>query len=378
MKQSFKDILAGVDRDISSKVAAKLPLWADAGLEYPSRLNLEQCSSSEAAAFKAKLSAGFGRIADLTGGLGSDTFAFSKVAESVWYNERDTALAEAVKRNMAKLGISNILFNSFDINPLTDEWLRELQSFGPDLIFLDPARRNAEGKKVFLLEDCSPDVVALLPSLLEVAPTIMVKLSPMADISMVCNRLGGHVSDVYVVGLAGECKELLCVIGCGSFENPLIHVIELGKGELTFSPEEEAVAAISYPSRDIKGFLLEPMPSVLKSGLRKLPCARFGLIKLSRDTNLYVSSDASAATESGLFKTYKILEVCSFDKQSCKSIASRYPTADVSARGIPMTSEALRTRLGVRDANNGIHIFGVGVNLSDGTSTRLLLITERV
>ena len=152
MKRSFADILQGLDGDRARKVAGKLPEWAAAGAEIPSALSLEQCSSTATAFYKAQNAASAAHLAcvlDLTGGLGVDSWAFSRVAERVVYYERDAALAEAAARNFARLGADNIEVRCETVTPETD--LPEA-----DLIYADPARRDAAGRKVFLLEDCSP------------------------------------------------------------------------------------------------------------------------------------------------------------------------------------------------------------------------------
>ena len=225
MKRSFADILQGLDSDRAQKVARKLPAWAAVdGLEIPSALSLEQCSSSATAAYKASLAgqavstSGFAAalpdpiepcpistILDLTGGLGVDSFAFSQVAERVVYFERNAELAAAAGRNFARLGAGNIEVRCEEVTPETE--LPEA-----DLIYADPARRDAAGRKVFLLEDCTPDILTLLPLLLRKAPAVLVKLSPMADLAMLAERLGPALREIHVVECDGEVKELLCLL----------------------------------------------------------------------------------------------------------------------------------------------------------------------
>ncbi len=186
---SFADILEKIVRSGSDKLAAKLPSWAGLAIEVPASLNYQQCSSEATARYKASLVPEGARVADLTGGLGADSWAFSLRASAVWYNERDSVLLDAVKKNFAALGISNVVFNGYDISLEDSGWQDDLRAFPPDVIYLDPARRDFAGKKVFLLEDCSPDVVGLMPLLLGIAPLVMVKVSPMADITMLRRRL---------------------------------------------------------------------------------------------------------------------------------------------------------------------------------------------
>ena len=208
---SFADILQSLERSGEQKLAAKLPSWAGVTIEVPASLNYQQCSGESAARYKASLLPDGACVADLTGGLGADSWAFSLRASAVWYNEREAVLLEAVKRNFAALGVSNVVFNGFDVSADSTDWQEALRAFAPDVIYLDPARRDAAGRKVFLLEDCSPDVVSLMPALLGIAPLVMVKVSPMADITMLRRRLSPWLSELHVVGADGECKELLCL-----------------------------------------------------------------------------------------------------------------------------------------------------------------------
>ena len=168
-----------------------------------------------------------GKVADLTGGLGVDSWAFSEVAEEVLYNEMNPELAAAARHNFQALGATNIFIRNCEA---TADSLEEiLGDFKPDVIFMDPARRDSVGKKVFLLEDCSPDVLKMLPQMFETSRFILLKISPMADITMVVERLdrtyesfldenhkggwnGQWVREVHVVASCGECKELLILL----------------------------------------------------------------------------------------------------------------------------------------------------------------------
>ena len=219
--------------DARKKLRRKVPEWySRTDLVYPSTLCAEQCSSSDTARYKASVArriAGLTggtacRIADLTGGLGVDSRAFSECFDEVLYNEMDPALASAAEHNFEALGAKNI--RVLNMETATSTLASILGGFKPDIIFLDPARRSSAGKKVFLLEDCRPDVLALLPGLLSACRHLLLKLSPMADIQLVTERLnrtyerflekddgsgwnGRWVREVHVVSSGGECKELL-------------------------------------------------------------------------------------------------------------------------------------------------------------------------
>ena len=407
MKRSFADILQGLDGDRARKVAGKLPEWAAAGAEIPSALSLEQCSSTATAFYKSGTAASAARLTcvlDLTGGLGVDSWAFSRVAERVVYYERDAVLAEAAARNFACLGVDNIEVRCETVTPETE--LPEA-----DLIYADPARRDAAGRKVFLLEDCTPDILTLLPRMLRKAPLVLLKLSPMADLSMLEERLGTSLGQIHIVELDGEVKELLCLLS-GAGQTPpaglVIILASLRNGlceTLCFHPHEEREAEAVYATELHPGeLLLEPCAALLKAGAFRLPCARWGLRKLAPSTHLYTgayppnppaainpfptlhpqspgagrSADADFATSpspdgAGWFKAWRIREILPFGTASFKRLKQAFPRAEITARNLPLGSEALRKKMGISPGGDA-HIFACRLN--DGSAVLLICSRE--
>ena len=362
--KSFAQILSEEQSQTKARSDAKIPLWSGLGLRYPTSLCLEQCSSQAAALYKASLLPQGCRVADLTGGLGVDSWAFSRRAKAVFYNERNPDLARVVERNFALLGVSNVTFNCFDVAPSRPDWLSALRDFGADRIYLDPARRSSVGGKVFRPQDCQPDVIALLPQLRALTPYIMVKLSPMADISVLSAAFGCFLREVHVVSLGNEVKELLCIVGPEECAEPQIRVVdcESSRCTLAFTRSEEACARsiLASDAQLVPGaWLCEPGAALLKAGAFKLCCEKFGLGKMDVSTHLYVSPQALAGTLP--FKCFRILEVLPLDKLSMRSVASRYPHADLTARNIPLSTDSLRRALGLTPGpSGGIHLFAFG------------------
>lgn len=372
MKQSFADILRRVEDDMERKVASKMPQWASAWpLEIPAALNFEQCSSTATALFKAgtaaSLLSGKGSIADLTGGLGVDSWAFSKIASKVWYNEMNEGLKDAVARNYEKLGVEGVTFNSFEISASGTAWFKSLKDFAPDLIYLDPARRSGIGKKVFLLEDCSPNVLEILPRLFELVDVVMMKLSPMADISMAASRLG-CLESVTIVSLKGEVKELLCVLRKGFDGGYSVSVRNLDDGaSFTFRPSEEASATAAYADEIQPGTILfEPSAAMMKSGAFKLLCTRFGMKKFAPSTHLYITPEPVS-----LGRSLEILEVLPLGGTNMKELGKAHPHAEVCARNIPLSSEQLRIRMGIKPGPADCRIYGCST-----ASARWLIVTK--
>ena len=337
--------------EVRRKLRVKVPQWyAVPQLRFPFRLSGEQCSSAETARYKASVALRAltreKTVADLTGGLGVDSWAFAQVASAVLYNEMRPELAAAASANFKALGLTNVRVSCAELRP---GGLREiLDGFVPDVIFLDPARRAADGRKVFRLEDCEPDVLQLLPELLAAAPRVLLKLSPMADITLVCKQLG-YVREVHVVAADGECKELLLMLERGYIGQPRTFIYEKGAVLATDEVPEETSALMG-------DLLFEPGKALLKAGAFDLPC-RYGLEKLEQHTHLYRASARVEALQP-FGKWFRILETVPLDKRSMKEVGRRYPKASVTARNIPMTSDELRKRMGVADGGP-VHVFGV-------------------
>lgn len=377
------------------KLRKKVAEWiGKTGLVYPSILCAEQCSSSDTARYKAGIAARViseyvrqksgkrGRIADLTGGLGVDSLAFSEVAEKVLYNEMNPELAAAARHNFRILGADNIIVSNAEATPDTIKDI--LGDFEPDIIFLDPARRDSSGKKVFLLEDCSPDVLRMLPGLFEASRFILLKLSPMADITMAAERLGKAYEDflgetsgsgwngqwireIHVVASGGECKELLILMDREWKGEYSLVCREDGK-TLAFTRKEAAKAIAAFPESTFARIIFEPGKSLTKAGVSNALCERFGLVKLARFTHLYTIagplSDSESEKRTEIFKdfgkVYLVREILPLNKASLRDVGRRYPHSEVSAKNIPMSSEELRKRLKVSSGDDA-HIFGARI-----------------
>ena len=386
------DVRAAVNCIISRrKLKGKLPSWwAKEELFYPNTLSAEQCSGEEAAALKAGIALGkehrTPRIADLTGGLGVDSWSFARAGAEVLYNEMNTEIYGAAQHNLPLLGVKAVFRNC----ELRQDNVGEiLGDFRPDLIYLDPARRSAGGSKVFRLGDCSPDLSTLLKPLLERAPRILAKLSPMADISRLLKELedaAGYpcVSRIHIIGSGGECKELLVEAGREAEYNPTISVHDRGRcfsfcieeernaiAVAASLPELQAAASAASSGEESRLLLFEPGSALMKAGPFKLLCQE-GMKKAGRSTQLYFTENRNLE---GLGKYFRILELMPLDKRSMKAAATSCPKAGVSARNIPMGSDELRRRLGIKDGDRN-HIFGIRCDFSDAPSGNYLLLTE--
>ena len=378
------------------KLKVKVPEWNEnPSLVFPVKLSAEQCSSSATARYKATLAEHIAHetgnirwtLADLTGGLGVDAWFFSKKASKVLYNEMQETLCNAAAHNFKVLGADNITISNHAITPCSyknPENRMEISpeelftSFIPDIVYMDPARRGEGGRKVFLIEDCTPDVLTLKDEIFGICRNMLIKLSPMADITMVCSRLGKSCREVHVVATGGECKELLIWMDREWDDDYSIIATEVrndGSGEaFTFCPsqEKEAQAETCAIIGEDGGYIFEPGKSLMKAGAFNLISNRLNVSKLGTSTHYYIANENSHVDDLRKYgKVFRILTAISLDKRTMKSVAAEFPYAEVTARNIPMDTDTLRKKLGTKSGDR-YHIFG----LRSDKEGPVLIVTE--
>lgn len=314
---------------------------------------MEQASSQATAIFKASLFKG-GTCADLTGGLGVDTFFWASSFQKVWYVERNPVLFDAARSNFQTLGCRNIHCVEADAQAFLAE-----TSVHFDFLYLDPARRDDRMGRVFKLEDCTPNVEALRPLFFEKAPSILIKAAPMLDITDGL-RVLKHAVQVWVVETGGECRELLfhlrrdAVLPTG--EVPCVCVGLHADGglkyrfEMTLQGEKEAVVEYSAPLR----YLYDPPVAVLKAGGFKTFALRYGLKKLHPATNLYTSDEVLKGVPGRCFAVEKVADYSEREVRQALPVAK----AHVAVRNFPDTADQMRRRLNVGDGGD-YYLFGI-------------------
>ena len=335
------------------KAKDKLPEWyATEGVLYPPLLSMEQCSSQWAAQFKQGLVHGQ-QLVDLTGGAGVDTYYLSQSFHQTHYVEQQASLAELAKHNFSVLGAGPI-----QIHTTTAERFLTAQHAPVDCLYLDPARRDGHARKVFQLEDCSPNVVELRDLLLTKARTVLIKTAPLLDIEATVTTLGA-VTHVYVVAVNGEVKEVLYVLSGESPAEPLITAVNLAKhAEQRFSfyrsQESQAEVAYSNPLR----YLYEPHAALMKAGAFKLTAQRLGLYKLHPNTHLYTTEHRVPDFPGRAFECQAVIP---YQK---KAVRKHLPhlKANITTRNFPDSVASIRKKLGLKD---GGEIYLFAAQLSD-------------
>lgn len=347
----------------------KLPtLAATDGIEYPVHLSMEQCSSEATARYKAQLMARLvaeatGRplsactLADITGGFGIDFMFMSRGFGRAAYIERDAALCAAACHNFTLLGMENATVECGD----GAAYIAATPHV--DALFADPARRDGHGGRTVAIADCTPDVAALLPTLLARATLTMVKLSPMLDWHKAVADLGGHVAEIHIVGTGGECKELLLVLSAAPVADPRIVCASDGQAFATTA----AATRMPCPTvdgawdgtpgtggTDVQWFLYEPNATVMKAGAFGAVAAAFGLRAVAANSHLFVGTEAVGGFPG---RRFRITDAATMNKRRMRALAAACPKANVAVRNFPLTADALRRKLGIADGGD-TYIFG--------------------
>ena len=352
----------------------KLPSWAAVeGIIYPPHLNMEQCSSEQTARYKGKVVARNFEISryrdndistkgesfvDLTGGLGVDFSFMSRPFSKRIYAERNPELCEIARHNFQLLDL--------EAEVICDNAVSFLAKMPhSNVVFLDPARRDEHGGRTYGIEDCTPNVIELLPLLKEKADTIILKLSPMLDWRKAVNDLGG-VCEVHIVSVDNECKELLLVVQKDLPSIPLLVCVD---GERTFQivpsvgthnslrgnsqfPPWELTVPPKGTFREL--YLYEPNASIMKAGCFGEVAEVFSVNPLSANSHLFVS-DHEVKDFPG--RQFVVETMTSMNKQELKQALTGIDKANIAVRNFPLTAEQLRKKLKIKDGGD-VFIFG--------------------
>jgi 16S rRNA G966 N2-methylase RsmD len=303
-KSPFEDISAtelAAQIMAKKKAEKKLPTWFNTdGIYYPSTLSIEQTSSEVAAQYKSKLAKG-NTLIDLTGGFGVDSYYFSRQIQAVTHCEINSALSQIAQNNAKALAVDNVSFFSGD--GLT--YLKQAEERF-DTIYLDPARRAEKGK-VFMLKDCTPDVVSNLDLLLAKSDRIIIKTAPLLDITAGLLELK-NVTEIHIVSIKNECKEILWVVEANADALPKIIAVTINETQKAFSfLKSENDTSASYTNNVSTGdYLFEPDAALLKSGAFNLIGNKYHLEKLHPQTQLYTSKNLNPLFPGRIFKVEEI------------------------------------------------------------------------
>lgn len=341
-KSPFQDVsMSEIVQQIKGKQTAqkKFPFLLKEGIIFPPQLNLEQASSETTALYKSQILKG-NRFVDLTSGFGIDAYYLSGNFNEVTLVEKNLELLNIVEHNWGILGRKA----SF-INQNLEDFLSTNKEYF-DVIYLDPARRDHNKNKVFLLEDLSPDILQIKDVLLATADQVIIKLSPLIDLKYLISVLPG-IFRIEIIALKNDVKEAVVFLSNEKRKKIVVNCINLESGDssftFTFGEEENTRAVYSEPEK----FIYIPNNSILKAGIFNLVSERFGLKKLHPNTHLY-TSDQKINDFPG-----RVLEMESVESKQIK----KKEQFNIISKNYPLKPEDIKKKYGIKDGGEGYLIF---------------------
>ena len=322
------------------KSEKKLPTWFSAdNIYYPAKLSIEQTSSEITAAYKANLVSG-NKIIDITGGFGIDCFYFSKQFKEVTHCEINKELSTIVNHNYQQLNVKNsVTFSGDGI-----EYLKNAKD-NFDCIYIDPSRRNDLKGKVFLLKDCLPNVPENIDFLFSKSNQILIKNSPILDITSAINELK-FVKEIHVIAVNNEVKELLFLLEKGCEKPIKIKTVNIGKintESFNFIYRQEEASEYSEPLT----YLYEPNAAILKSGGFHEVSNKLGVFKIHQHSHLYTSTEIIDFPG----RVFKIENVIPYHKKNIKKLLAENK-ANITTRNFPKTVEQIRKETKIKEGGN--------------------------
>lgn len=325
----------------------KLPTWAQTdGILFPPHLNMEQCSSELTAQYKADIVEGGENMTDLTAGFGVDATMMGRKFAHLTYVDQDEDLCQIANNNLPLFGLKNYHI----VCGKAEDTLHTLSH--QNLIFLDPARRNADGAKVVSIADCTPNVALMQEQLMKHADMVMVKLSPMLDVKNMEREL--HlVSEIHIVSVDNECKELLIKMqhDYSSVHTFCVNILSNGEKIIfTYTRDEESISECRYTT-EVGRYIYEPNASIMKAGCYKTLASRFGLLKLHPNSHLYTSFD-DKPVKNFPGRCFKVHGTSTLNKKTVKSVLGGIEKANLTVRNFPMSVVDLRKKLKLREGGD--------------------------
>ena len=331
-------ILYHLQIESKKKAEKKLPTWYNhKNIYYPNKINIEQTSSELTAEYKSSLISGK-NIIDITGGFGVDCYAFSKRVETVIHCEINRELSKIVYYNFQQLGVKNI-------ETICNDGMGVLKNsdVSYDWIYIDPSRRHDSKGKVFFLEDCLPNVPENLELLFARSNKVMIKTSPLLDLTAGSIELK-HVKTIHIVAVDNDVKELLWILEKDYKSGISIETVNLRSSHneyFKFSMSEEAQAEAMYAFP--QNYLYEPNSAILKSGAFNLVGIQFKVSKLHEHSHLYTNSTLIPFPG----RQFKIESVHPFNKKTIKNL--HITKANITTRNFPDSVQKLRTMFRIKD-----------------------------
>ena len=343
------------------KARVKTPSWASIdGIVYPPHISMEQCSSEQTARYKARIAGNGEKIVDLTAGFGVDMAFMSAGFKQAVHVEMQPQLCAISSENYKHLGLNHVQVVCND----GVGYLHQMEH--ADLIFIDPARRDQHGARTYGIADCTPNVLEIIDEMLQKADRVMIKLSPMLDWQKTVADVG-NVSQVHIVSVGNECKELLLEVKKGKDEKVKVFCVN---DDQVFSYEIGETHPFTPSPLHSFTFLYEPNASVMKAGCFNLISHRFGITQPDANSHLFLSDKL---VEGFPGRRFVIERVSTMNKRELKEALAGIDKANITVRNFPLSVADLRKRLKLKDGGD-VYIFAT----TDAKKGHLVMVCRKI
>lgn len=343
------------------KARVKIPSWASIdGIVYPPHISMEQCSSEKTARYKARIAGNGEKIVDLTAGFGVDMAFMSAGFKQAVHVEMQPQLCAISSENYKCLGLNHVQVVCND----GVGYLHQMEH--ADLIFIDPARRDQHGARTYGIADCTPNVLEIIDEMLQKADRVMIKLSPMLDWQKTVADVG-NVSQVHIVSVGNECKELLLEVKKGKDEKVKVFCVN---DDQVFSYEIGETHPFTPSPLHPFTFLYEPNASIMKAGCFNLISHRFGITHPDANSHLFLSDKL---VEGFPGRGFVIERVSTMNKRELKEALAGIDKANVAVRNFPLSVADLRKRLKLKDGGD-VYIFAT----TDAKKGHLVMVCRKI
>ena len=343
------------------KARVKIPSWASIdGIVYPPHISMEQCSSEQTARYKARIAGNGEKIVDLTAGFGVDMAFMSAGFKQAVHVEMQPQLCAISSENYKHLGLNHVQVVCND----GVGYLHQMEH--ADLIFIDPARRDQHGARTYGIADCTPNVLEIIDEMLQKADRVMIKLSPMLDWQKTVADVG-NVSQVHIVSVGNECKELLLEVKKGKDEKVKVFCVN---DDQVFSYEIGETHPFTPSPLHSFTFLYEPNASVMKAGCFNLISHRFGITQPDANSHLFLSDKL---VEGFPGRGFVIERVSTMNKRELNEALAGIDKANVAVRNFPLSVADLRKRLKLKDGGD-VYIFAT----TDAKKGHLVMVCRKI
>lgn len=337
-----------VQIECRKKAIKKIPKLAEL-LFYPTSISIEQCTSERLAQFHASLFIDCDNVADLTCGLGVDSYYISKIVDQLTSIEISERVASAAIYNFKSLSADNIKVVNCSAEQFVDS-IKDNEHFSAMMV--DPSRRTHTDQRIRTnsIKDTVPDLNYIIPRISQKTDFLIVKASPMADISQTLSDFTG-ICDVWILSVKNECKELLFKLDFRKTTAlTTIHCINF-KGEKTdtfeFPYGEKAAPQSAFPK--LGQIIYQPNTSIMKAGAYNLLAERYNLKQISANSHLFLSDDYISDFPG---RKFRISAVLTMSKTDIRKLQSLTDSANITCRNFPLTADALRKRLKLKDGGD--------------------------